>query len=279
MLHWLARDYFAGNGVICDLGSFLGGSTAALASGLQAAGRSGRLVHSYDRHDMPRKAWRRFNHAASPKYPADGNFLPLMQSLLGDLGALVHIHSGEFPAQPVPEEPIEILFVDIAKAAEVNDHVVAEYFPRLIPGHSIVVQQDYFHFWPYWDVVVMEILADHFTPLAFCEANSALFLTTKAVDAAAVERALFRNHDLQGSKAAIRAAGRRWDFSGQRARLLAMLRGLETFDALPTTYPAVPRGLCRGGRGHYRPARSGAGVLNGAGRPAPRLTSPGAGHM
>ena len=36
LLHWLARDYVRGTGRIVDGGCFLGGSTAALASGLAA---------------------------------------------------------------------------------------------------------------------------------------------------------------------------------------------------------------------------------------------------
>ena len=36
MLYWLARDYVNGSGRIIDGGSFLGGSTAALAAGLAA---------------------------------------------------------------------------------------------------------------------------------------------------------------------------------------------------------------------------------------------------
>jgi len=36
LLHWLARNYVKGLGRIVDGGSFLGGSTAALASGLAA---------------------------------------------------------------------------------------------------------------------------------------------------------------------------------------------------------------------------------------------------
>ena len=49
-----------------------------------------------------------------------------------------------------------MLFVDIAKTWALNDVVIEQFFPRLIPGRSVVVQQDYaFAFRP-WVAITME---------------------------------------------------------------------------------------------------------------------------
>ena len=45
LLYWLARHYAEGNGEICDLGCFAGGSTARLAAGVADADRT-TLVHA-----------------------------------------------------------------------------------------------------------------------------------------------------------------------------------------------------------------------------------------
>src|SRR4051794_13231889 len=58
MLRWLASEYYSGEGCICDLGAFLGGSTIVLADGYLAAGHTARRVYTYDRHKLSRKAWR-----------------------------------------------------------------------------------------------------------------------------------------------------------------------------------------------------------------------------
>ena len=42
--------------------------------------------------------------------------------------------------------PIEILFIDLAKSWDLNRWVLTKTFPRLIPGHSVVIQQDWVHF-------------------------------------------------------------------------------------------------------------------------------------
>ena len=39
----------------------------------------------------------------------------------------------------------EVLFIDLAKDWSINDHVARLFFPSLIPGQSVVIQQDYVH--------------------------------------------------------------------------------------------------------------------------------------
>lgn len=226
MLRWLAREYYSGAGCICDLGAFLGGSTMALADGYMAAGHRGRRIHSFDRHLTNEAGWQKYIGDRLP-FPPGGNFLPLMPQLLGPRHEVVAFHSGDFPAIAPPDEPVELLFVDIAKAPATSDHVVHAYFPKLIPGRSIVIQQDYFHPWPIWDVVVMEVLADYFRPLAYTEQNSALFLNTAPIPPDALEAATVAALTLDGARRAIVAAARHWPFMAQKLALNQVLRILE----------------------------------------------------
>jgi hypothetical protein len=74
-----------------------------------------------------------------------------------------------------------VLFVDIAKSWSLNEVVVRQFFPCLLPGRSVVVQQDYaFAFQP-WIAITMEHLSDHFEAVAFAEYNSVVFVCTRAV--------------------------------------------------------------------------------------------------
>ena len=86
------------------------------------------------------------------------------------------MHAGDVTKARLPDEDIEILFIDLAKHWTVNDYVVRAFFPKLIPGHSIVIQQDYlYHTWTGWLPVTMEQFSDYFEIVDHTEDNSVAF--------------------------------------------------------------------------------------------------------
>ena len=94
---------------------------------------------------------------------------------------LLEVHEGDLAASGWDGRPIELLFVDIAKTWSLNDVVVSEFFPCLIPDRSVIVQQDYaFAFQP-WMAITMEYLSEYFEPVAFAEYNSVVFLCRRQV--------------------------------------------------------------------------------------------------
>ena len=181
MLHWLARERFAGDGCIVDAGCFLGGSTQALASGCAAGSATRRARPPIDTYDMfvaPRDAYS-LDLLGRGRKPGDV-VLDVFEEYLGDQAELVGVHAGEFIEQPVPDEFIEILFVDIAKSEELNQHLVAHYFPKLVPGRSVLVHQDY-NFWAVpWIHLSMDHLSEYFVHVAD-EAASRVYYLDRAI--------------------------------------------------------------------------------------------------
>ncbi len=162
LLFGLARDHFNAQGFIVDAGTFVGGSTLALSTGLTARGEAAhRTIHSYDRLEL--------DEYAKGAYPSEfaelrvgSSLRPVFEENLAAYRHLIVLHEGEVRGYTWDAAPIEILFIDIAKSWEVNAHVVSQFFPSLIPGQSVVIQQDLVH-WQYpWCAIVMEFLADHF---------------------------------------------------------------------------------------------------------------------
>lgn len=76
----------------------------------------------------------------------------------------VTLHRGEIGGMCRTGGPVSILAVDAAKGAAVADHVAAEFFPALVPGRSVVVQQDYLISVQPWLCAQMVMLADCFLP-------------------------------------------------------------------------------------------------------------------
>jgi hypothetical protein len=184
MLRWLASENYGGSGAIVDAGCFLGGSTCALAAGLSAnqhASPRFRRIHTYDLFVID---WYMKRHYLqdSPLQVGD-SFLELFGANIRNHRDLVSVHPGNVLNVRWSGEPIEILFLDIIKDRAINRVVLEQFFPRLIPGVSVVVQQDYVHEWLPWLHVTMEALADYFEPLDYFDFGSAMFRLTREIPA------------------------------------------------------------------------------------------------
>jgi hypothetical protein len=193
LLFQLGREY-RGFGEIIDAGCFLGGSTFALASGL-AAGRRlrrrvrPRVIHSYDlfRLDEATKA----QHSdLLEDMEAGASLRPTFDRLLARYERNVVVHEGDIRDFAWNGDPIEVLFIDICKNWEINDHVARQFFPSLVPHESVVVHQDYVHELLPFIPLTMGCLAEAFEFAGFAAPSSALFVPTRRIDIAELPRRL-----------------------------------------------------------------------------------------
>ncbi|MEA2338063.1 MAG: hypothetical protein QOE82_2070 [Thermoanaerobaculia bacterium] len=212
LLHHLAENYYSGSGVIIDAGSFLGGSTVALADGLRRNPRRHRFgdakpIHSFDRFDV--EEWTRdtffpVSKEATFREQFDRNTAPYTD--------LIEVHAGDIREQEWHGGPIEILFIDIAKHWRTCDWVTWQFFPHLIPGRSIVVQQDYLYSqFVAWLHVTMEFYADYFEYVCDTEVNSMAFLYTKKIPESVLRRNTVESLTFEEKMALIDRAAARFD--------------------------------------------------------------------
>jgi hypothetical protein len=181
-LHWLARNYYEGAGEIIDAGPLLGGSTYALASGLE---RNTRVqdkmdrIHTYDLF----KYFPDFKTRVLPnaKFKQGDSLLPLFLENTKRYQDHIEVTAGDILNHEWTGQPIEILFIDLAKSQEINEHIVRQFFGCLIPNRSIVIQQDYFHYYCYWIHLTMQYLADYFEVIHAPDGGTLAFRCTKAI--------------------------------------------------------------------------------------------------
>jgi hypothetical protein len=172
-LHWIARHCVSGEGQVVDLGPLAGGSTHALCSGLAAnPGALGRTqVHSYDLwRFFP--GWERFFPGSALRAGAD--LLPLFRRNLKEFAGTVVAHQGGLARQRWSGQPIEILFIDVAKTPALWRHVLREFVPFCLPG-SLVVQQDWASAECPWLHLGMARLAEYFAPVDSPNAGTLAF--------------------------------------------------------------------------------------------------------
>jgi len=60
---------------------------------------------------------------------------------------------------------------------------MTRFFPHLIPGISLVIQQDYIHFALPWIHITMERLAEYFETLDYFRSGSAVYRLKRALPA------------------------------------------------------------------------------------------------
>lgn len=150
MLFWITRHHFSNQGSVIDAGAYAGASAFCLASGLARSNYASSpraRVHSYD--------W----FVAYDEYVAEALSRDFSPTLVGDsfrdvfdfqtakYSDRIIAHEGDFFTQSPPDDQIEILFIDLAKTEELNQRVILDFFPRLVPGVSFVIHQDYNHAW------------------------------------------------------------------------------------------------------------------------------------
>lgn len=180
LCYQLARDHTDGSGAIVDLGCFLGETTRLFVEGLRSNPRiTGPLtgpdkrIWSYDRFLF--EPYKGYDTCFSETEVPTGSFFPLFSERIADVAAAVAVVPGDLLQLDWTGKPIDILFVDLAKNWRLNHHVVTRFFPSLRPGHSVVVQQDYFYCGAPWTIITMELLADWFVYEGAAFGSSAIF--------------------------------------------------------------------------------------------------------
>lgn len=182
LYHWLGRRV-RGDGAVVDLGAYAGGSAARLLSGIALSGRSAH-VHSYDRFRSSRAFWARYLPDEPLPEADDADLLPVVRRNLAPWEGRVTLHVGDIGQMRWTGGPIEILSVDAAKGAVMADHIAEQFFPSLVPGRSILVQQDYLMAVQPWLSAQMVAMRDCFLPLAHVPKVGLVFLSQAQVTGA-----------------------------------------------------------------------------------------------
>jgi hypothetical protein len=214
-LQWLTEERYTGAGAIVDAGPLLGGSTASMAEGLRRnsrvpESRKAGGIHSYDLFQYSPYMSGLF--ADGSGMTTGDDLLPLFMANTERWRSFIQVYPGDVQQFTWNGGPIEILFIDLAKSWALQSHLLRQFFPHLIPGVSVVVQQDYFFHGCPWIHIVMEQLADYLTPVHLPDGPTLGFTFDKAIPAKLLhvdyERDLApRDKDLLIQRAANRFTG------------------------------------------------------------------------
>lgn len=173
LYYWLASEQYTGAGEIVEIGTLVGSSSICFSAGLadnprvtQKAGR----IHAYDRFiTMGDLGGFLQKHYPEENLQDGSDFSHLYRRNVQQAGNLIQLTQVDALEARWSGKPIEILFIDCAVSGALYDHLIAEFYPSLIPDRSFVVDQDFFFQRAPWLPVKSERL--NMTPL-FAEAST-----------------------------------------------------------------------------------------------------------
>ncbi len=207
-LYILAKEYFQNQGLIFDSGLYMGISTLCFGKGLQQNQNIDlsqiqiKPIQSFELGICSPGIAKKINEI----YPeilemrAGDSFLPLLRRNIRDVNSLTQLHEGDITASlpKLPDYKYEIVFLDVLKTASVNDCVLKKIFPNLIPGRSIVIQQDFITPSLPWIQISMGLLADYFEYL-FSASASTVYLNTKPIPQELLSKRFYDDYTLDES--------------------------------------------------------------------------------
>jgi hypothetical protein len=209
----LSRDTFSGEGAIVDAGAFLGGSTMAFATGLLARSALPRrsVLHSFDNFLLDAYSIKHYIDTIrdGPRAVGDSCY-DLFARNIASVASFVTLHKGDIRKIGWDGSPIEILFLDIVKGKDINDLVLRDFFPALIPEHSVLIQQDYIHEGHFWIHITMEYLREYFTFVEFVEYSSTVYLLNKPIPRDVLEGCMWNTLTTSDKLRLMDSAVRRW---------------------------------------------------------------------
>jgi hypothetical protein len=177
LLYSLARDYAHGDAAIVDAGCFLGGSTAALLAGVRdrAEQWAGPPVESYDLFRVEAFTLEKF-FADEPDVHIGDSFRDRFAAHVARFDVPHVVHEADITEVGWSGGPIDVLFLDVLKSWEINDAVLRDFFPLLVPGRSVIVHQDYGWGEHPWIPITVELMRDSLVLVDWMEWGSHVFL-------------------------------------------------------------------------------------------------------
>lgn len=176
LLYYLARDVVPNDMAIVDAGSFTGGSTVALASGI--ADRRDhmelfRAIHSYDKFEVNSEFYKGL---LFDQVDIGESFLPQFMHNIAPWHPYINVYPGDFLKAVWVRQPISLLFCDISKSPRLDLKIWRSFVPFLIPEKSFYLQQDFFQIsTPYIHITLGEF-EDYFDFEAIVESTLVLRL-------------------------------------------------------------------------------------------------------
>lgn len=148
------KNLYSGRGAVVDLGCWMGSTTIPLASGLAeniAFVGTSRKIYAYDTfiwYDVMKGSVAGTDLVG--KYRDGDSFLDEYRKRTSKYAPIIEIRPGDLKEIGWNDGEIEFLLVDAMKNWDLSNAIIKDFYRQLIPGTSLVLQQDFAHYFTPW---------------------------------------------------------------------------------------------------------------------------------
>lgn len=181
-----AEKEYSGTGEIVDYGCWLGSSIIPLAVGLernQKVKQKKKRIHAYDIFIW--ESWMEeivVNTSLAGKYKSGDNFEHEFHKKIAPWQNTIEVHAGDINEIGWQGDGIEIFHNDASKTWDLTNTMLQQFYPSLIPGISICVEQDFSNHYTPWVNLICYRLQDYFQPILHIPySSSVIFKNVKKI--------------------------------------------------------------------------------------------------
>lgn len=152
--HKYARENYSGGGEVVDLGCWLGSTTIPLAKGLSQNPvflKNPKKIYAYDLFIW--FDWMNSSVAGTnltDRYKEGDNFVDEFKRRTEKYESYIEICEGDLAKTGWNGKQIEFLLVDAMKNWELTNAIIRDFYPSLIPDKSLILHQDFGHYFTPW---------------------------------------------------------------------------------------------------------------------------------
>lgn len=169
--YWAAKEYYSGKGIIVDAGALVGSTSMAFGYGLKDNKKKfqtdSSLIYVYDKFCDEADGYSAIAiRAAYNEQKTDDviyDFEYHYRENTKSIAEFLSVHKGDITQIGyLSDKLLEILSIDVAKSPALMHYIALEFYPKLIPGHSLVLHQDYLFPYQPWLHVAQYMLEEYF---------------------------------------------------------------------------------------------------------------------
>jgi hypothetical protein len=157
---------YSGAGEVIDLGCWLGSTTIPLIKGLLHNKNwrgSKRKLHAYDTFIWyDRWNYKVVNTPLYRRYKEGDSFLDEYERRVKRYRKFIEIHAGDLNKIGWNGGEIEFILIDAMKSWELANGIMHHFFHFLIPGRSIILHQDFAHYFTPWIHLIQYRFKEYF---------------------------------------------------------------------------------------------------------------------
>ncbi len=148
------KKSYQGEGEIVDLGCWLGSTTIPLGK---------YKVQAFDRFIWEDWMDPFVEHTfMKGKYQPGDDFKPSYEQIIYPYRKFVKVNKADLTKTKWSGAPIEFLLIDAMKSWELSNAIQENFYPYLVPGKSVIVHQDFSHYYTYWIHLMLYRQRDYF---------------------------------------------------------------------------------------------------------------------